>query len=356
MVEFVSICIRKFFVIKKENEVGYIVVQKGAEEIKEELPELGDENYANELAQIIQNHTDNGYDLIELWCDSMSLEEEDIVQILKQLADSNTLQVLSLRGNNLDDTIAKEVALFLSKNKTLLKLDLATNQIQPKGFQAIANNIKTNAEIALTVLNIDDNNMKDAGAIAMAEMLSTNTTIKAVEMASNGISLDGITAISKALENNTTLTILDLSDNEINDGMVVMLSDAIKSNPNSQIKDLSLAANEITNPLPLIYIPRLEELDLSRNNINVDIEGFKIANALKEVPNSQLKNINIIENTYTHTRAVDVLAGQGITLQLSKEQNSSPTSPARTFLSPSPQRRANEDQSERKPKPRSNSF
>lgn len=60
----------------------------------------------------------------------------------------------------------------------------------------------------IDTLNVSANNLGDRGAVALAEMLKSNTTLGSLDVSSNNIDYDGITALSAALADNTTLRAL----------------------------------------------------------------------------------------------------------------------------------------------------
>lgn len=57
---------------------------------------------------------------------------------------------------------------------------------------------------------MSSNNINDAGAKALAEMLKGNTTLESLELNSNGIEYDGAVAIAEAIVENTSLKVLAL--------------------------------------------------------------------------------------------------------------------------------------------------
>ena len=62
----------------------------------------------------------------------------------------------------------------------------------------------------MTTLNLSMNNIGDGGALAIAEMLKSNTTLESLDLSGNVIDYDGITAIAEALAENTALKVLHI--------------------------------------------------------------------------------------------------------------------------------------------------
>ena len=69
----------------------------------------------------------------------------------------------------------------------------------------------------LTKLNLEGNNIKDAGAAAIAAALEVNSRLFFLGLGSNQIEDNGGKAIARALDNSSGLSILDLEGNSIND-------------------------------------------------------------------------------------------------------------------------------------------
>jgi len=75
--------------------------------------------------------------------------------------------------------------------------------------------LKTNS--TLVELNINENNLGDEGAKALAEGLKANKTLKSLDLSLNYIGDEGAKAIAAMLDVNKTLTSLTISGNEIQD-------------------------------------------------------------------------------------------------------------------------------------------
>jgi hypothetical protein len=82
------------------------------------------------------------------------------------------VQVLSLRGNGIDDKQVELLAQGLSSNTDLLSLSLWGNEITTTGAVMIANALKTNRK--LTCINLGSNKINDAGVAAFAQLFYTS--------------------------------------------------------------------------------------------------------------------------------------------------------------------------------------
>ncbi len=86
-----------------------------------------------------------------------------------------------------------------------------------------------NALSLLTTLDLESNQIGDAGAAALSEALKSNATLTKLFL-QNQVGEAGAAALSEALKINATLTELNLGDNQIGDAGAAALSEALKSN------------------------------------------------------------------------------------------------------------------------------
>jgi hypothetical protein len=161
---------------------------------------------------------------------SVSLEMQETT---KTCSDPNYLkhkQLLYLVNKGIDDDLTIQLASHLTTNKSVKSINLSDNKISDEGFIRLMEMLKTNTTIE--VLNLGNNQISDKGALALAELLKNNTTLKVVNLRSNNITTHGIIAISEALDQNHTLTSLYLEGNEGALDVVAMnkIGDSIKQN------------------------------------------------------------------------------------------------------------------------------
>lgn len=128
------------------------------------------------------------------------------------------------------------------KANTITELRLAGKKLGDAGVVAIANALKTNTSLKI-VLDLSDNDIGDEGAEALAEMLKVNSTLECVEIYYNHIGIKGAKALADALKINTSLTDLDLEQNDILDEGAIALADALKIN--GSLTEIRLTANDI---------------------------------------------------------------------------------------------------------------
>ncbi|XP_011270287.1 hypothetical protein CAOG_08676, partial [Capsaspora owczarzaki ATCC 30864] len=120
---------------------------------------------------------------------------------------------------------------------------LFLNEIQIGDSEALAIAEALKANETMTELYLVQNNIGNAGARAMAEALKVNTTITTLFMGGNRIGQAGAQAIAEALQVNTTLTALGLGANEIGDAGAQAIAEALTEN--KTLRDLNLRDNQI---------------------------------------------------------------------------------------------------------------
>ncbi|MES2121680.1 MAG: hypothetical protein V4492_02750 [Chlamydiota bacterium] len=104
-----------------------------------------------------------------------------------------------------------EIAELISKNSTLMRLNISANQIPEQGAIAIGQSLLENS--SLIHLNYFSNEVHDAAALIFAEVIRNNSTLQSLDLAFTGISDPNATQIAEALPFNTTLTRLCIGEN-----------------------------------------------------------------------------------------------------------------------------------------------
>ena len=120
---------------------------------------------------------------------------------------------LVLDNNNIGDSGAVAIAEALKNNTALTWLYLGYNTIGDSGAAALAKALKSNT--ALTRLDLDYNNIGDSGAAALAEELKSNTALTELRLDYNNIGDSGAAALAEALKSNTAVRTLTLHSNNI---------------------------------------------------------------------------------------------------------------------------------------------
>ncbi|KAL7983154.1 hypothetical protein Chor_000016, partial [Crotalus horridus] len=156
-------------------------------------------------------------------------------------------------------------------------------QATDEAAKALALSLTSNTSIVK--LNLSDNGLDGDGAVAMAEMLKENCYISELDLSENKVGVKGTAALSTVLQENPILVSLKLSGNELNDRAAKYLADALVTNQ------------------------KVEHLDLSHNRLG-EPAGEALGVAMAE--NVGLKQLNLSWNNFRGRGAVAVAKGLGV--------------------------------------------
>ena len=233
-------------------------------------------------------------------------EAKDYAQLLVEypyMVDSINWESQEEYINNISDVGAVALAQALHHNSTLKKVDLSHNNISDGGAVALTQALHHNS--TLKKVDLSHNNIRNTGAVALAQALHHNSTLKELYLSKNNISDDGAVALAQVLHHNSTLKWLDLSNNNICDGGAVALAQALHHN--STLKKVDLSHNNISDgsavalTQALHHNSTLKKVDLSHNNIR-NTGAVALAQALHH--NSTLKELYLSKNNISDDGAV----------------------------------------------------
>jgi Ran GTPase-activating protein (RanGAP) involved in mRNA processing and transport len=148
-----------------------------------------------------------------------SKEDEESDHLSRIIEKTSTLRKLSLRYSGITDFGAKLMADTLCTNRSLMCLNLECNRIGTAGAEALATYlIYTTGQglgYGLETLLLSYNVVGNAGCVALAQALETNTSLKHLSLKSNTIDV-ALEQLGYALEKNNTLQTLSLFGNDFN--------------------------------------------------------------------------------------------------------------------------------------------
>ena len=131
--------------------------------------------------------------------------------LAEALAVNSTLQELAVGGNDIGPEGTHDIAEALTLNQTLLFLDFQSNQPDDSGVRRLAAALQE-SNISLLGLDLHACGVSDAGAGALAEMLSHNQILTGLNLDNNKIADCGMAALSESLRKKVSvLSHLDLS-------------------------------------------------------------------------------------------------------------------------------------------------
>eukprot|EP00435_Cladocopium_sp_Y103_P071697 s56_g38.t1 len=180
--------------------------------------------------------------------------------------DMEPLQTLKMNNNDISLSWAKELGAGLSKNNSLMHIDLSGNVFAVEGMKALARGLKDKSlqslvltgndlgaegakvvmEIKTESLHLANNNLKNEGVEALAAGLHDNKTLVELDLAGNSIGAEGTQVLSRALVHNSTLRRLSLEHNHVEDAGAQAIGEGLQEN--TGLVKLILNDNEIGDP------------------------------------------------------------------------------------------------------------
>ncbi|XP_046555917.1 leucine-rich repeat-containing protein 74B-like isoform X2 [Haliotis rubra] len=125
-------------------------------------------------------------------------------------------KVVRLNHQGLTVRPVKAVCVSLVEELAVTELDLANNDIGDAGLRCIIDMLHHNSIIH--VLDVSNTNLHTRGAAMLSSLLLDNDSLQVLKAAGNRFKEEDAAQIAEALTKNTTLRSLDLSHNEIRDG------------------------------------------------------------------------------------------------------------------------------------------
>jgi len=205
---------------------------------------------------------------------------------------------LILRNLGIGPTGAVAVADALARNGTVRRLDLSLNNIQDKGAMAVAKLLEVNSLI--TDVSLSENKIGKDGADALGNMLTVNDSLLRIDFSRNHLTDDDIQLFSNVLQTEDSLTSLDLSHNSFGNTGGEYLGEMVERN--SSLRELNLGWNRFGDEgvkhicAGLRENRTLEKLDLCWNEIGH--EGARYI-ALSLEHNGKLLELNLNNNRIT---------------------------------------------------------
>ena len=150
--------------------------------------------------------------ITDLYLSRLGLGQEHLTAISQSLPRNETLRVLDLFGNNIENEHVIAMANALKENNSveILVLPCPANHLSVGSCAAISDALKHNSK--LSTLNLPRSNLSDEGIFHLAEGLTVNKTLKKVEVGvSKNVGDTGVQALMDMLESNYELQRLVLS-------------------------------------------------------------------------------------------------------------------------------------------------
>jgi len=196
----------------------------------------------------------------------------DVTTLAKALKVTETLTILSLPCNLLDDNTVRILASGLQENSTLTSLDLSHNKIADRGVKAIAKLLDDKS--VLISLNLADNHIHADGGKYFGRALKMNGSLLKLNLRLNRLGDEGGKLLLEGALDNASLAQLNLSCNALDMHSASTAASLIERSPSLRSLDLScnLLSEEAGRSLQdaVGRNTRLTSMDLRLNQISVD--------------------------------------------------------------------------------------
>lgn len=155
----------------------------------------------------------------------VNFSQDDLNSLVRAIQNNTSLQDLFVAYRKLPHL---EFMIFLESltGPPLHILQLYCTRIRPSGATLVAKVLQKNH---LKELDLEFNQFGDEGAIAIAKVLRTNTSLEFLNLRLNHIGSDGAVALADALQGNAMLQDLKLGCNPIGDDGAIALARAMHS-------------------------------------------------------------------------------------------------------------------------------
>ena len=227
--------------------------------------------------------------------------EELAPAIAYVLINNESMEILGLSNNGLNDDSVIKIAKSLCKCTKLKWIFLENNNITEKSTEALSSVISNSNE--LEGLNLGYNKLK-LGAIKVATAIKNNSSLKVLDLCNNNIPEEAADELAAAIRANRSLQKLFLHGNHLGSSTVIVV-DALKKI--STLRELTLSNNENRSEelapaiaYVLINNESMEKLGLSNNGLNDD-SVIKIAKSLCK--HTKLKSIHLQSSDITEKSA-----------------------------------------------------
>ena len=145
------------------------------------------------------------------------IQTESAIRIFKALKSKcSCLKTLNLANNCITKDAADEMALTLTTNNTLKALNLSHNKLQNMGIIRLMESLLTDNK-TLNVLNVESNKINDLAADKIADTLTKNKSLEQLNLSSNSLKTKSAIKVINALQFNNTLKSLNMNDCDINE-------------------------------------------------------------------------------------------------------------------------------------------
>ncbi|KAL0248107.1 hypothetical protein GEMRC1_003344 [Eukaryota sp. GEM-RC1] len=139
------------------------------------------------------------------------------VDSLQSFVDRFSIKELILSGCRFGKEVIIGLRDLIIANSTLTAVDFSHCNVSHADISIMFGDLKLNPCLKLNMINLKNNMIRTEGAIALFEVLKTNSTISVICLQSNSIGNDGAIALAEALKINSTVREINLRNNPVDD-------------------------------------------------------------------------------------------------------------------------------------------
>lgn len=172
---------------------------------------------------------------------AFGIQLTDAMGLAKLLAETKTLNRLTLSENLLNDESVHILMSGLMKNDTITYLDLSHNKIGDPSAKRLCKLLE--GQSVLTHLNLEDNKIRSEGAVAIGHSLARNSVLQSFSMRLNAIGDEGAVEVLSGVMRNKMLKSLDIGCTEMKAGSVRSVEQLLRSN--QTLTHLDISSNDI---------------------------------------------------------------------------------------------------------------
>ena len=194
------------------------------------------EGAAEALACIISSN--NGLEELYLGNNQLQL---GAIKVAHSLQKNCSLKVLDLNNNNITEQVTYDLSIAIKNNVLLEKLWLSGNRLGSSTVMVV-NPLKEISTLKELDLNNNLNGSKEL-ASALASVIMRNKLIKRLALSENNLNDDGVIKIAHSLCKLSGLKILDLENNNITEESADALATLISNN--TKLEELYLCDNQL---------------------------------------------------------------------------------------------------------------
>ena len=166
-------------------------------------------------ADNIANVLSHNINLQELYLSNNDLQSSGIISLLSRMNNITKMTHLDLSSNNITAKAADNIGIFLRHNDNLIVLDLSKNLIQTTGIRTIFG--ATNMSYNLRQLNLSGNMLNDEVASVIAMLLLQIPLLEELDLSENSFKAIGAVTVFKAIQSCPRILKLNMSNNNITD-------------------------------------------------------------------------------------------------------------------------------------------